>query len=108
MDKFSDAQGQFNNKKYIKGYKDWNNNYGKSFEINQTQLRLGDRVEIDINESNHGGKLGHIIPKFDKDNKDAIGVRLEEDGKEVVVDKTFLTKIAEEFAPTKSKTKKKK
>ena len=50
MDKFSDVQGQFNNKQYIKGYKDWGNGYGKSFEINQTQLRVGDRVEIDINE----------------------------------------------------------
>lgn len=98
MDKYSDIQGQFNNKKYIKGYKDWDSNYGKSFEINQTQLRIGDRVEIDVNEPKNGGEKGYIIPKFDKDNKDAIGVQLESNSKKIVVDKFYLRKIADDFS----------
>jgi len=97
MDKYSEIQGQFNNKKYIKGYKDWNNSYGESFKINQTRFRIGDRVEISNNESKYGGKIGHIIAKFDKNNSDNLGVRLEENSKEVLIDKNFLTKIANEF-----------
>lgn len=96
MDQYSDIQKQFNNRQYIKGYKSPGSAWMKSFQINQTQFRIGDRVEVDMNESKHGGKIGHIGVGFSKDNPDALKIVFE-DGKTGLVDKTFLQKIADEF-----------
>ena len=89
-------QNQFNNKQYIKGYKSQGSAWMRSTEINQTQFRIGDRVEVDMNENKHGGKIGHIGVGFSKDNPLALKVVFE-DGKSGLVDKTFLQKIADEF-----------
>ena len=91
----SEIQRQFNNMNYIKGYKSHSSAYGNSTEIT-TRFRLGDRVEVDINEDKHGGKKGKICVGFSKDNKDMLKVEFEE-GKSALIEKTFLQKIANEF-----------
>lgn len=89
-------QKQFNNLKYIKGYKSFSSAYGNSTEINQTRFRIGERVEVADNAEKHAGKIGKIGVGFSKTNPDMLKIEFEEGGN-ALIEKTFLQKIANEF-----------
>ena len=89
-------QRQFNNGKYIKGYKSHSSAYGNSTSITD-RFKLGDRVEVDLNEEKNGGKFGKIIPGFSKDNPDMLKIEFEDGSKASLVEKGFLQRVANEF-----------
>ena len=57
------------------------------------KMCLGDKVQISSRDENHADKIGYIAPKFDKNDSNKIGVKLEETGKTVLIELNNIYKI---------------